>query len=138
MPTNLKGSSRKRRQAAYITHEKALKLRLAGATYEQIAKSVGYTAKGAAYKAVESAMADSKREKADQILEIELMRLDTLQRAVWPAAVGGDRKAILTALQVMNRRAKYLSLDNPEQTDLVKSGVDLLRTLAEQIGAEGS
>jgi hypothetical protein len=43
----------------------------------------------------------------------EGMRLDRLQRAYWPAALGGDVGAARLVLRVIDRRARLFGLDAP-------------------------
>jgi len=44
---------------------------------------------------------------------MELLRLDAMFMAVWPAALKGDIAAQDMALKHMGRRAKFLGLDEP-------------------------
>jgi hypothetical protein len=65
-------------------------------------------------------------EKAEQIRELELKRLDRFQRSLQPAANKGDAKAVLAILKVMERRAKLLGLDAPtKQANTDSEGRDV-------------
>lgn len=123
-----------RRMAAARKQQEALTLRMAGLGYDAIAKKVGYANRGTAWRAVETALEQSRQEKADQVLELELARLDRMQQQHFVSAAQGDRAATHTVLKIMDRRAKYLSLDNPTMTDAVVEGTTLLAALAAQIG----
>lgn len=123
----------KARQAVEERRKKALDLRMAGATYEEIARTLKFANKGGAWKTVEAALSESRKEKADQVMELELARLDRMQRQVFLDAIRGDTKAIAAMIRIMDRRAKYLSLDNPTLTDAVTDGVTLLTGLASQM-----
>lgn len=125
---------RGRRSEALQRKAEALALRAAGLTYRSIGQRLGMTESGAR-KTVLSGLNELRREKAEQVLELELARLDRLQLAVWQRAICGDRAATLTVLKIMDRRAKYLSLDNPELTDAVAGASTLLSALAGQLGA---
>ncbi|MEU4228278.1 hypothetical protein AB0F17_28625 [Nonomuraea sp. NPDC026600] len=48
---------------------------------------------------------------ATETRELELIRLDRLQAALWPDAMTGDTTAARTILRVMDRRARLLGLD---------------------------
>lgn len=64
-----------------------------------------------ALKAAETDLQESAR----TMLQLELERLNKLQTGLWPKALQGDTDAIKTALKVMERRAKYMGLDSPEE-----------------------
>jgi hypothetical protein len=97
----------------------ALELRKAGVSYRVIAARMEMS-QGGAFKAVMRAIdrirAESS-EKAEQLREIELMRLDSLQAGIWVDAVNGDPKAVNTLLRLMKRRAELLGLDAPSPKD---------------------
>ena len=92
---------------------KALELRKAGASYEQIAEMLGYRSKSGAYKAVSLALRDLLREPADSVRKLELSRLDDMLMGIWPRVRSGDVLAIDRALKLAERRAKLLGLDAP-------------------------
>lgn len=93
---------------------KALELRRAGMSYDEIAVAVGYTRSSGAWNAVQRAMKRTLRESgADEVRDQELDRLDRLQRAVWPRAIQGDLPAVGAVLRIMERRSKMLGLDAP-------------------------
>lgn len=93
----------------------ALALRRAGATFSQIAETLHYHSKADAYRAVVRELRQVGREDAAQILDLELQRLDDLQRALWPkAATRGDVKAVDSILRIMQHRARLLGLDVAE------------------------
>jgi hypothetical protein len=50
-------------------------------------------------------------ETAEQVLTLELQRLDALTEALWPTATAGDPQAIDRVLRIMQRRAALLGLD---------------------------
>ena len=93
---------------------KALELRRAGMSYDEIAVAVGYKNNSGAWRAVQRAMKRTLRESgADEVRDQELDRLDRLQRAVWPRAIQGDLPAVGAVLRIMERRSKMLGLDAP-------------------------
>jgi hypothetical protein len=49
--------------------------------------------------------------RKEEVLNLELARLDALQDAVWDQAMTGDTKAVDSALKVINMRAKLLGLE---------------------------
>lgn len=123
--------------AEQIEKEKqALELRRAGVTYDVIAERVGFSDRTIARRYVMRALGRTLQEPADDVRRIEVDRLDRLQRALWPAAMQGDDKAIGSVLKVMDRRAKLLGLDAPVRTNvtLTDSVSAEIEALAAQLG----
>lgn len=89
----------------------AAALRIAGATYQQIADRLGYANPSGAFKAAERGLDDDTDEQIDQIKRLELRRLDELLLGLWQAARGGNVDATDRVLKIMDRRARLLGLD---------------------------
>jgi hypothetical protein len=91
----------------------AHQLRLAGATWDEIAKALDYGSGPSAHMTVkrELTKAEVTQTSRSEALALELERLDMLQLVVWRQARQGDLKAIDTVLRIMNQRAKYYGLD---------------------------
>jgi hypothetical protein len=107
--------------------QRAVELRLSGATYRVIADDLGVT-RQAAHKYVKQAMAvlNAKlAEDAEALRRLELERLDQLQAALWPAALEGNSRAALATLKVMDARAKLVGLYAPSKLH-VQSGPSAL------------
>jgi hypothetical protein len=93
---------------------KVLELRRSGETWERIAVAVGYANASGAQKAYARVVSRVQRESVDEIRDLELDRLDRIQRAFWtPAIVDRDKRAAEVVLKVMDRRAKLLGLEAP-------------------------
>lgn len=104
-----------RRTTATERRKKAVALRIAGATFEQIGDQLGVSTQ-AAHKLVTTALEETRRitgEAAEQLRQTELTRLDALQTALWSDAVKGDVQAVDRILKIMQRRAMLLGLDAP-------------------------
>ena len=98
--------------------QKALVLRRAGATYEQIARELKLSNRSIAFKLVQGAIADIPREEAQECLSLELERLDAMLRGgLFEKARVGDLNAVDRVLRIMDRRARYLGLDSPEKRE---------------------
>ena len=97
---------------------RALELKIAGATYREIAAALGYRDGSAAYKAVQAGKRLGFVEPAAELRQLESDRLDRLQRAVWTNAVKGDLPAVNAALKISDQRAKLLGLNAPQRTDV--------------------
>lgn len=95
---------------------KVLELRRAGETWERIAAAVGYANASGAQKAYQRVVTRVQRESVDEIRDLELDRLDRLQRAYWtPAVVERDRRSAELVLKIMDRRARLMGLDAPSK-----------------------
>lgn len=98
----------------------ALELRKAGATYRQIGRQLHVSGK-TAYKDVQRELAVIAKERgkvAEDVLGLELERLDAMQLALSRKVGGGDDRSITTALRVMERRAALVGLDKPKEINV--------------------
>jgi hypothetical protein len=100
----------------------ALQLRASGATYKQIAAALDLPNVMAAWRLVTIEVDNAIRESAQQVLALELTRLDRMLMAVWPDAIQGDLPSIDKALKIMDMRARLLGLyDRTPDTDRSQS-----------------
>ena len=116
--------------------QRGLELRLAGASYVQIAEALGMTP-GGAFKVVDRALrrqAAETDEKVEALRSLELSRLERLHLALWSRGKDGDVKAVQTLLRLAERRARLLGLDAPLRTTIGGSG----EPLQIQTDAEGA
>lgn len=90
---------------------RVLELRLAQYRWQDIATNVGYASAGAAYNAYKRALVRTLQEPADEVRTQERERLDRMANALYQRAISGDIPAIHTMIKIMDRRAKYLGLD---------------------------
>lgn len=93
----------------------ALRMRTAGATYDQIAEALGYRDHSGAWAAVDRALARERHANVTQHREESLARLDRMLRTLEPGMQAGDVAAVRAAVQVERRRAALLGLDAPTQ-----------------------
>lgn len=101
---------------ALATHRRttAVRLALAGHSYDDIAQQVGYANRGTAWRAVQKALREREAEAVDVYREVELARLGALQSACWETACAGDRQAIETVLRIIEKRARLMGIwDTP-------------------------
>jgi hypothetical protein len=99
---------------------RAMELRLSGKSYRKIAEALvaeGLTSSCTDMTAHAHVMHEVKRrakelgEKAHDIRELEVARLDAILDAIWLRVEGGSLDHIETFLKVASRRAKLLGLD---------------------------
>ena len=102
--------SKKLSLAVRLKGQQAIKLRMAGATINQIAEQLGYANDSGAYKAIMG-------ESTEAVRQLEIKRLDQMLFPIWPQVLAGDQGAISTALRIQERRASLLGLDAPKQIE---------------------
>ena len=92
-----------------------VELRRTGETWDRIARVVGYSNAAGAYKAYKRALLRTLQQPTEEMRDLELDRLDRLQRAYWKRAIEGETRAADFILRVIDRRAKILGLDAPQK-----------------------
>jgi transposase-like protein len=90
---------------------RAVELALAGHSYDDIARQIGYSNRGTAWKVVQKALQAREVTAVDEYRHTELARLDRLQEACWGAAVEGDLGAIEAVIRIIQQRTRLLCLD---------------------------
>ena len=110
--TTLAAPRPRKRNRPLAAHRKARAVELAiqGVKYDDIAKAVGYSNRGTAYKVVRQALDETIAANVQELRATEIARLDALQAAIWPAAMAGDVEAVGQVLALIDRRAKLLGL----------------------------
>jgi hypothetical protein len=98
----------------------AIQLRSNGATYEQIATTLGYSQRDGAYKAVVRGLrreSESYAESTELARNMSVRRLDQITMAIMPLARQGDPASIDRIIRLEMRRAALLGLDAPKQIE---------------------
>jgi hypothetical protein len=98
----------------------ALKLRIEGNRFTEIAEALGVS-KASASRYVRQALAVKTEEvvaRADELRELVAARLDQLWKGLLPTALGGDCKAASTLVAVLARYCKLYGLDAPVKLDV--------------------
>ncbi len=144
-PADVRREARAKATAALVAEEEriqraltAYKLRLKGKTNLQIAETLQITE-----AEVRSSVSSRLLEAAEyvnegtkqQMLALELDRLDALMNMAWDAAEGGDMQAILRILQVIRLRANLLGLENITTASITHQTVVISGTSQEYIAA---
>jgi hypothetical protein len=111
----IRGTIQDRAYQAYMDH-------MAGENWDEIAKKHGYASVMSVQvevrQYVQRAAVMMDEAKREEVLALELSRLDALQNAVWDMALMGSTKHVDAVLKVMGQRAKLLGLE------LLAQGVD--------------
>lgn len=93
----------------------AIRLRLQGIAYADIAAALGYATKSSAWKAVNRALKRQVDASARAYLEQLSVDLTVMQDASWAAACRGDTRALALCLRAIDMRATLLSVE-PRRT----------------------
>lgn len=91
---------------AATKRQRALQLRKAGATYDQVAQQVGYSNRGTAYRAVQAALDELPGETIAETMLLDEQRLEQLVMALWPKAIKGEGWAAERIVKVIELRLK--------------------------------
>ena len=108
-------------------HE-ALGLRLSGYPYRAIAKAMKISV-ATAHKYVEDALKDITRDRAEEVLDLELHRCDELLAVAYEKAVRGDLFAMDRCLAIMTKIEKLHGVESPKAADEAKETYDMLTQL---------
>lgn len=106
-----------KREAAAERRVKSLELRKMGWSYRRIGKALGVAGK-TAFQDVRDALEALRQEQdglAEDILALELERLDDMLVTALKQAIGGRLEAIDRVLRIMDRRARFLGTDAPSK-----------------------
>lgn len=109
-----RGETSPARVSTTLRRAEAAALRCEGKSFRAIGEALGITATNAR-KLVIGALADVTFEAADLMRAQEGERLDALQAAVWADAMGGDVRAVVAVLRIMDARAKLFGLYAPTE-----------------------
>lgn len=96
---------------AKLRAAKALELRMEGMKFDDIATELGYNSKQAAFDAVSRELRAITREPAEEVLRLDLERLDRMWGVHYLNAQAGDAIALSACMRIMERRAKLLGLE---------------------------
>ena len=100
---------------------KCLELRRQHKSYREIAAILGVPI-ATAHRYVTSYIDETRKvasEKAEQLRDLEVQRLDALCDSLWRKATGGDARSAEVLLRAMESRRKLLGLDAPAASAVV-------------------
>lgn len=105
--------------------KRALELQIRGFSYGGISEQM--TAEGfegisktRVHQLVKAALIEATAEKndtAEELVTLEMLRLDDLTKGLYPAARKGETAAVNSMLNVMDRRARYAGIDAPTKSE---------------------
>lgn len=90
---------------------RALELRKSGATFESIAKALGYADHTGARAAVKKAMERVIQEPAHELKIMTMERLNHMLLPLWGKVQAGDERAIASALSIIDRQVALTGIN---------------------------
>jgi hypothetical protein len=126
-----------------IKRSKAVTLRMAGATYDEIARTEHngrplYANRQNARVAVLRALEERHYEGIDQYRELQRARYERLVRTLYPRALGGDLDAMGELRRMMADLNRLLGLNMPTKIEVTDSMDAEIAALAAQLGEDGT
>lgn len=114
----MRGRTTPRALEAYERQRRAVEMRRAGFTLEQIARSLGYATPTGAWKAILTVVRRNEAAEIAGLRSLELDRLDRMWASVWPDIVQREdadkrNRAVDRLLGITDRRRAILGLDAP-------------------------
>jgi hypothetical protein len=106
---SVSGPHRNRALAA-APRVRAIELRTAGLTYQEIADQLGYRNRGAVYNIIAAALKARTADAVDDLQHLEGARLDALQQALWAKAMEGDLPAVAAIVRIIQARCRLYGL----------------------------
>lgn len=126
--------SRKSEEAQIELRRKTIAANLIGGlNYRDLAETLGVSI-GTITNDVKIILGRWRREQVDDVgdwVQLEVRRLDKMFNTIWNNVIAGDLASLDRALKIMERRAKLLGLDAPEQNRNLN--LDLLQCTDEQL-----
>lgn len=120
---------------AALKATKVVQLRAAGATWSDAARAAGYSGPGTARAAVVRWLNRQPAEDRELMRQVEGLRLDRLQMAVWSRAINGDLQAIDRALKIISTRMEMFGLAAPTRVVIENGQLDEeIRELCAELG----
>jgi hypothetical protein len=125
--------------------EAAVTLRIYGANYSEIARTLGYASPTHARQAVERSLASAAgQDSREQLRFIEARRLERLLRSVMSKATDEKNEehlaAVRTAVAIIDRHARLYGLDAPQEmvvyTPAASEIEQWVATMSRQVRAE--
>lgn len=98
MPRSAHQAAQQKRREA-----RCVRLRIAGHSFDDIARRVGYANRGGAYKAYVRGMDRLGMEEVEEIFRLNYERYNAMLYAIWPEVSLGDLSAIREALTILDR-----------------------------------
>lgn len=102
--------------------QRAVALRIAGHSYAEIARLLGWADESGARYAIRACQKRADNELVSDLRALEDQRLDKLFMAHWPHALTGDIESSKIILKIAEQRARLHGLNKPEKLIIAELG----------------
>jgi hypothetical protein len=124
----LVGGRHRNHALAAARRARAVELRTAGRTYQEIADELGYASRATVYAIVRKALQALEVTEVERHRDLEAARLDRLQRALWHRAMAGEVAAVAQVRRIIETRIRLLGLADTVPQDALHAG-EICRTV---------
>jgi hypothetical protein len=121
-PAQRRAAKAQKKDAIVTRQQAALRLRLAGATFDEIARQLGFAFKSAARKAYLAALNEPGRQPRVEARQLMRLRYERLLLSQWPRALAGDEKAIQHVRNLLGDLRSLDALDQPRRHRMEHAG----------------
>jgi hypothetical protein len=121
-PPERRAEQARKKAEAVARQQAALRLRLAGATFEDIARQLGYASKCGALKAYRAALNVPTQESRVEARQLCRLRYERLLLTWWPKAIAGDERASDRVCNLLADLRELDALDLPRRHRLEHAG----------------
>jgi len=104
-----------KRSLAKWREAEAIRLRLEGFDYQDIARALGYRSRSGAWKAVNRSLSRQVAAGAEEYRAQMLMDIEIAYEHSWPKAMAGNNKAMDHVLRLSDQRIRLLGLAQPSR-----------------------
>ena len=104
-----------RRINAVEKQRRAVELRLAGRTWQEIADALGYSSHPSAIDAVKTALRKPLDEPSAEFRQLTLERLTKILQVQWPNMLRGEVQAAKICLQAIGDMRQLMGVDTPSR-----------------------
>ena len=108
-------AKRKRNLNSEGRHLEALRLRMLGVTYQNIADTLGYRGHAGARAAVSAELERVQYEAVNDYRTLQLNRLEGLHTTFYPRAASGEVGAAEVTIRIEEKISRLLGLDAPQR-----------------------
>ena len=106
-----------RRINAVEKQRRAVELRLAGRTWQEIADALGYSSHTSAIDAVKTALRKTLDEPSAEFRQLTLERLTKILQVQWPNMLRGEVQAAKICLQAIGDMRQLMGVDTPSRVE---------------------
>ena len=121
-PAQRRAKQAQKKADAVARQQAALRLRLAGATFEEIARQLGFAFKSGAQKAYRTALNGPAYEARSEARKVCRLRYERLLLTWWPKAIAGDDKATCHVCNLLADLRSLDALDLPRRHKMEHTG----------------